>query len=197
MKKLSLFSSLMNGHKVKLRVDKITGIPVAITTDDYCLNQGICYKFFMGKSGMAKNDFLAICFKTPAIGYYIRIQNFEWGTLNAGEIHLIRGATWDGGTGTLKNLLQRNELFEANSMLLQNESGSFVNTNQLLINPTNITGGTMIDFDSTIIKKSGEPIPVREAIPLKQDTTYIFKIIANASDNDAKLRFLWEEHRER
>lgn len=195
MKRLMLTNSLFLGFRGRPKTNGMSGAPIAITMDECLLHEGCCYRAFHKIAGMAKDDTLCVCFKTPASKYRIQISEINWGTLNAGEIEVIEGATWTGGTGTTIDVIQRERGLPENSELLEDSTGSFQKSNKLSINPTNISGGRIINTDSTIIKKSAELISIKDKEPLARDMTYIFKITANASDNTAEIKILWSEIR--
>ena len=198
MRILMIFSSLANiFNRYKPMSNGITSSPVVTSIEHHCLHEGGCYRAFTSLPGMAKDDTLSVCFKTPATGWGVHVKGYVWGSYVAGKIEIIEGAIWDSGTGAKLGLIQRNRKFTENSVLLEDSTGAFVATNNLLVNPTNIAGGKVLDLDSTIIKKSATPIVNNEEQPLKKDTTYIFKITSNASDNIAEFKIYWDEHKEK
>lgn len=195
MKGLMLTGSMFPGFRGRPKTNGMSGAPIAMAMDECLLHEGCCYRAFVEKTGMAKDDVLYICFKTPASKYRIQISEVNWGTLGAGEFVMIENATWTGNTGTTIGVIQRERGMPENSELLEDSTGSFQKSNKLLIDPSGVSGGKIINTDSTIIKKSAEPICLENKELLAEDTTYVFKIIATASGNVAKLKILWSEVR--
>lgn len=192
-----MVNSLFPGFRGRAKANGITGSPISMPMDECCLHEGGSYRAFYEKTGMAKDDTLCICFKTPPSGYLIQLKRIEWGSLNAGEFEVLEAPTWAAGTGSQADILQRNRRLPENSQLLENSTGPFMRTNCLMVDPTGIGGGKKIDSDSTIVKKTSAIIAIDDKEPLAVDTTYIFKITATVSDNTAKFKILWNEYRER
>lgn len=113
----------------------------------------------------------------------------------AGKIELYEGPTWTQGTGTAFPIFNRNRNSATTSVLLEDTTGAFVATNNLIRKPAGFAGGTVIhDFYLFGDKKiGGEARDVQEII-LKSNTTYAVLVTAIDGTNSAQVILNWYEN---
>ena len=140
------------------------------------------------------NDTLALCFKTPPDSserVNLVISSFM---LAQGVVELIEGPTWDSSSGTQKTIYNRLRESSNTSGVLEDTTGSFAANSAMVLDPTNLTGGTAIMPVGTI---SGQTLwpgdPDRQEIVLNPDTTYCVRATALAGSNSAQMFLTWYE----
>ncbi len=182
--------------------DSITNADVVISYGHHEAHGGSAFKAWGADSAMSNNETIIIVFKTGPIpgdgkkklGHVVS----NWSSKSAATFELIEGCSWDAASGTAFSIYNRNRNSDKESIFLHNKSGSFVAENKFLLNPANLTGGTVIDFDQALISRGmGHNSRDDEEEILEANQTYAYRVTANANGNAAILRLSWYEHTNR
>jgi len=147
---------------------------------------------------MAATDTIALAFKTPpeqekTIHIY---QNFI--ALASGHMDIVEGPTWTTNTGLLVPIFNRyREATMDASIVLEDKTATpnFTATGNIILDPTALTGGTILRTIYGFGKKDKAPSTRDEAHGwiLAADTTYAFLFTADDGSNKAQLTLNWAE----
>ena len=185
---------LVNENASPLAVDDTNAV-VTMNYTEYAMHN--C-KFFMCEfvdGSLADNASLAIVFKTGNDHYHILPQ---FALKAAGHLKVMENATWVASTGAQLPAYNRNRNCSASYISSLEENAitkAFVNTGNIISNPTTITGGTKIfSRYSFSDKKSGVKQRSEEEIILATNTKYAFVLKADAGTNAGQIILNWYEH---
>lgn len=175
--------------------DGSTGSFVSIDFPHHEAHEGDSFISDAVSGSLGLNDTLSLAFKTPDSTKLAHII-FGLVTKAAGHICIIEGASWDNQSGSLNPIFNRRRESLNNSILLEDSGqATFTATDNIILDPTNITGGTEIHDLYTFQQQNTtfERRDDREFI-LKPDTTYVFQYVADSGANAGQIILIWYEH---
>lgn len=177
--------------------DAMTGAVVGISYPHYEAHEGNAFICDYVDETLDDNATIELAFKTPAGTKRVHIW-IEFSTLVGGDIRLLEAPTWTTSTGSQNSILNRKRLASMTSSgLLEDTAGSFSATNNMVLNPTSLAGGTVIHHIYAWGKKekmqAGGARDSEEFI-LKPDTQYAVVFTADGASNKAQVILNWYEH---
>lgn len=176
--------------------DDNTGAVTTIKLSHNKVHDEDAYKSDTVDESMADEATLVLAFKTPNTTVWIHLI-VELAVKAASHLEILEGPTWDTNSGTVNPIYNRNRNSSNVSVLLEDKTATpvFTATGNVLLNPSNLAGGTVIhDFYVFSDKKFGGQQRDAEEFILKQNKTYAIKIEADAATNAAQLTLNWYEH---
>ena len=179
------------------KTDSMTGVDTVITYEHHEIHGGSFFATGAADLAMGDTETLILAFKTPAGTKRIHLL-MGYQTLVGGNLALHEGATWDVSTGTqnpIYNHLRQTTM--ASSILLESTGGSFVASDNVALNPTNFSAGTIIHHFYAFGDKgkvAGGGSRGTEEVILKPDTTYAVVFTADGASNKAHVTLDWYEH---
>lgn len=148
-------------------------------------------------TSMADTATLILAFKTPA-GTKRAHMVIEFTTLVGGHLDIIEGPTWDNQSGTKNPIYNRfREAAMTSSVLLEDQAQpGFVASDNVILNPTNVAGGTVLHDLYGFGKKEKFPSDSRDVSEwiLKPDTQYAIRFTADGGSNKGQVILNWYEH---
>ena len=120
-------------------------------------------------------------------------------TLVGGELEILEAPTWDNQSGTKAPIINRKrETSMTSSGLLEDQAqAGFVASNNIILNPTTVAGGTSIQVIYAWGERgrflAGNARDEWELI-LKSDTQYAAVFTAIGGGNKAQILLDWYEH---
>ena len=191
-KGIFIFGQDDDGNIAPVRINADSEGLITIDVGHSKVHQGNSYLSWINDEDLDNNETLVLSFKTDATKE-MHMTLLTNGTVE-GNSEVREGVTWDTGTGTPNPIYNRNRNSSNTSMALEDTDGSFNATMNLVLNPDNVTGGTVIDrHHFGVGKKAGGEAREREEIELKKDTNYCFVITSEGNDNDVLLKLSWYE----
>jgi len=147
---------------------------------------------------MALNDTLILAFKTPAGTKRTHVV-MSFSTLVGGDLQMLEGPTWNNQTGSKHPIYNRKREAVMNSSTLLEDQAQvgFVASDNLILNPVNLAGGTDIHNIWAFGKKdklSAGSMRDLEELILKPDTQYAMIFTSNGANNKAQVILNWYEH---
>lgn len=182
----------------KAEFDTLFQIPIFINVTHHEIHEGCSFTGDAVDTSMELSDTLILAFKTEDSTKRAHLF-MEFSTLTGGHVDIIEGPTWTTDTGTLNPIYNRKrEASMASSMLLEDLTATptFTATDNMLLNPTGLAGGTTIQSHYGFGEKAKFGASGRDAqeIILKPDTRYAFRFTADVKSNQAQLLLNWYEH---
>lgn len=111
------------------------------------------------------------------------------------HIELIEGLSWDSGSGAQSAIYNRNRNSSESSTLLEDTTGSFSVSGNVIKGPTNLAGGTVVWTEYTWVdKKQGEKAREDEEFILKTNTTYAIRLTSDDGVKGLQIIMRWYEH---
>lgn len=176
--------------------DTLFSVPIVIDVGHHEVHEGDAFITDVTDVTMGDNDTLMLAFKTMA-GTKRAHMVVEFTTLVGGLLEIIEAPTWDVSTGAQNPIYNRKRLGSMTSSgLLESTTGSYVANNNVISNPTNFAGGTVIHEIIAFGAKnffSGAGRDVAEFI-LKPETLYAYRFTAEGASNMAQIVLNWYEH---
>jgi len=138
---------------------------------------------------------LILAFKTPntpAWGHMIA----SFGAKATGHMDIIEGPAWTNQTGSQNPIYNRDRNSALKSAILEDQSSAaFTATENVILNPTGLTGGTIIQsIYSWSDKKTTTKDRDQAEIILAQDTQYAVRYTSDGATNAGELILNWYEH---
>jgi hypothetical protein len=161
------------------------------------IHKGCAYVTEAIDESMANNETIVIAFKTPAVPEVHMVVDF--GAKSSAHVELIEAPVWSTGTGSQLPVYNRDRNSANTTSLLEDTGGSFVDSDNVVLNPTNLAGGTVIPdgtlyvFAPTGLGSTSRSRGTVETI-LAVSTLYAFKFEADAGTNAGHLKLRWYEH---
>lgn len=177
------------------KLDKTTRAKETIEYEHHEVHAGDSYISDVVDTSMGDGDTLVLAFKTPNTTKWAHMVVSGW-CKTAGHVDIIEAPTWTTGTGSQNPIYNRDRNSSNTSVLLEDTTGTFTASSNMVLNPTGESGGTVIhDFYMGTDKKTGGEIPrgIAEFI-LKQNTAYIIKLTADAASSAGQIILNWYEH---
>lgn len=179
--------------------DNMFKVPIVIDVAHHEVHEGDAFSAQVAdstESGMGDGETLVLAFKTPT-GTKLCHMLMEFTTLTGGYLELYEGPTWDNSSGSQSPIYNRRRMTSmSSSILLENTTGTFAATDNLVLDPTTFVAGTSLHKHHGWGAKnrfSGQGRDVAEWI-LKADTTYAAFFMSTASSNKAQIFLNWYEH---
>lgn len=169
----------------------------AMTCIDYVhheVHEGNAFVYNEVDESMLDDAVVMIVFRTPATGKKIHFfWDVNWKA--AGHIQLFEGPTWTQGSGTQRPIFNRNRASGNNSVILEDTTGAFLPTMNVISKPALFAGGTVIRAEYVFSDKKigGQSRDDNEMI-LAPDTQYGFICTADAGTNAVNILLSWYEH---
>jgi len=175
-------------------IDPTTNTQVAIIFDHHMIHAGCSFHSDTTDLTMGLNETLILAFKTPPS----RKVHINLGFVTTGDAHLdiIEAPTWTNQTGTLIPIYNRNRNSAAVSNILEDQGqASFVASENLNLNPTGLTGGTILNQFYTFgevqkVLAGGEE---NQVWVLDQDTQYAIRLVSDVGSNKGQIILNWYE----
>lgn len=172
-------------------------VPVVINVPHHEIHEGGSFTSNGVDTSMGLNDTLILAFQTPAGTKRAHVLH-RFITLTGGHIEVIEGPTWDNQTGALQPIYNRKrEAAMGSSVLLEDQAqAGFVASDNLILNPTTVAGGTVIHTLYAYGNKNSFTGAARDTdeLLLKPDTQYAYKFTSDAASNAAQIMLDWYEH---
>ena len=177
--------------------DALFTIPVAIDVAHHEIHEGDSFTCNAVDITLASAATMILAFKTPAGTKRAHIV-YRFITLTGGHLEVIEGVTWDNQSGTKQAILNRKReaSMDSSGLLEDQAQAGFVASDNMILNPTTVAGGTVINTAYAFGQKNQFTGASRdtEEIDLKPDTQYAFKFTSDAASNKAQLIVDWYEH---
>ncbi len=177
--------------------DTVFQIPITIGVEHHEIHEGDAFHSGGVDTSMANTDTLILAFKTPPGTKRVHILH-SFVTLTGGHLEIIEGLTWTNQTGTKQAILNRKReaSMDSSGMLEDQAQAGFVASDNMILNPTGLSGGTVIHTHYAYGEKNffaGQGRGTEEFI-LKPDTQYAFRFTADAASNAAQIMLNFYEH---
>ena len=182
------YMKVVDDSKNVITIDELSRTVTIIDFQRHKLHKGNTFVTEVVDTSMNLNDALVVAFQTPDTAKWSHMAVSGW-SLTSAHMNFIEGSTWDTNTGSQVPIFNRNRNSSSNSTLLEDTTGSFLGNNAVLLNPTNLAGGTEIhNIYIGANQRAGEEFV------LKQNTTYSFELIADEASSVGHLILNWYEH---
>ena len=163
----------------------------------HSLKEGRLYDAYVFNTGMAKDEFINLAFKTPT-GCNVCMK-FDACTINYANIKVYEDADWSGGnceaTTTQKTPINRNRVLSASFPSLMEDqyasSGVFA-PGHMTANVSGLTGLEINDIH-LYSEFSVNTEACSTIMSLKTGTLYGIELISDINGNGAALHLLWQE----
>lgn len=162
------------------------------------IHEGAAFVCDAVDTAMANAETLALAFKTPT-GTKRTHMIFDFTDKVGGHAELIEAPTWDTGSGSQNTIFNRKRLaVMTESVLLEDTTSSFVANNAMVLNPTNLAGGTVIHDLYAFGSQNRATDRQRDAneFILKLDTLYAYRFTADGAANAGHVALDWYEHQD-
>ena len=184
------------GDWARVRIDAATSSLQAILYAHHEIHAGSSFASQAVDLTMSNTDTLVLAWKTPDTTKWGHFT-MEFITNGDAHIELLEGPTWNNQSGSLNPIYNRNRN-SANSSVFLEDSGqaAFTATDNLILNPTGLAGGTAVDAKYTF----GEKEKVqgggrgRQEWVLKQNTQYAAVVTSDTDNNKCQNILNWYEH---
>jgi len=141
------------------------------------------------------NATIIFAFKTPAGSKLLHmVVGFE--TLVKAHVDIIEAPGWSASTGSQNPVYNRNREDAGSSVILENTTGSFIASDNVILDPSSFTGGTIIDtlYAFGVKNKSSGSNRGIDEIVLAANTNYGVRLTSDDGSNAAHLKLSWYEH---
>ncbi len=191
-----LYVALTNSAGNRSVIDDSSNSLVGVDFWSHKIHAGKFYQTSAVDLSMSINDTLVLAFKTPAGENQAHLA-IDFVTNGDAHLDLIEGGDWDVETGSLMPIRNRLTIGADPSDLLEAAGqAGFDATGNLILNPDNLTGGTILDTQYTftpIPKGEGGDMAQREWV-LQPDTQYAVRVTSDVNNNKCQLKLNWYEH---
>ena len=141
------------------------------------------------------NETITLAFKTPDTSMWSHMFVEAAGQAR-GRVELYEAPAWSTSTGTQSSVYNRNRNSNEATTVLEDTSGTFSETNNLVLNPTGLTtgAGTIIDRQQFGDGKNAGIRRDEDEFILKQNTTYAIVITSEVVNSNDELQLSWYEN---
>ena len=179
------------------KIDALTGVDIGISYPHHEIHGGSSFVCDAVDIDMGDTDTLVLAFQTAAGTKRVHIL-VDYITLTGGHVDILEGPTWDNESGDLNPIFNRKReaAMESSNILEDSGQAPFTATDNMILNPANLAGGTIVHCLYAFGNKnqfSGGAREVDELI-LKPDTQYAYRFTADAASNAAQMTLNWYEH---
>jgi hypothetical protein len=174
------------------RQDPVTGGLLDISIPEYKVQEGRYFQTSAVNTSMGSGDTLSIALKTPATPNINMTASFK--SKASAHFDIVEGVTWVTSLGTQNPIYNRDRNSTIFSTVSEDVTGSFVSSNNAILNPASLANGTIIDPDytwteeKTTVKEKGTA-----ALKLKNSTQYAFRLTADEATNAGQVKLNWYE----
>ncbi|KKK46671.1 hypothetical protein LCGC14_3162910 [marine sediment metagenome] len=177
------------------KTDGATGALETIEVPHFELHEGNAFICDGNDTAMGDGDTLILAFKTADTTRWVHLTLTGW-SLAQSHIDVIENCSWTTNTGTKQPLYNHNRNSSLTSNILEDSTGTFGANNGMVLNPTGLSGGTIIHhFDMGSGKKEEGQLDRGQAeFVLKQNETYAIRQTADAASNEGHIALNWYEH---
>ena len=179
-----------------LHLDSLSEAMTMVNAEHHEIHEGVSFITDIVDESMANSDTLTLAFKTPT-GTKAAHLIVDFATLAGGHVDLIEGPTWDNQTGTKSPIYNRKrETSMTSSILLEDQAqASFIASDNVILNPTNLVSGTIIHdlWGFGAKEKFGAVGRDVEEFILKPDTQYAVRFTSDSGSNKGHLILNWYE----
>lgn len=189
-----------NTDKRAVRLDPSTHSLITTDCAHTAIHEGESFFSEAVEFGIASGGTLVLAFKTPTNTRKAHLL-VDFMTLLGSHCEILEGPTWDNQSGSLSPIFNRNRESSNSSTLLEDQGqASFIASDNLILNPTGLSGGTALPNGYAFGAKNkigaGASRSAREIV-LKPDTQYAVVLTSDASSNDGFLSLNWHEQQDR
>lgn len=185
-----------NDNTRKAMFDSLIPVPIFMDTYKHGVHMGRAFATCSVDTTMALNETLVIAFKTPTGNCWFH-SVAAYSCKAAGHLNILEAPTWDALSGSQLPVHNRNRNSSYLSTILENQSDpiGFIASQNAILNPDNLAGGTAIRSDYVFAdKKMGGGDRQEIEFMLKADTAYAIRFTADIGTNAAQIRMIWFEH---
>lgn len=178
-------------------IDALSNSLKTVTFGHHEIHAGTSFVTDAVGTSMANADTLALAFKTASGATTRAHLTITFSTKAGCHVELIEAPTWDTSSGSQNAIYNRKREASMNSSgMLEDTAGSFSATDNVVLNPTTLAGGTSIRTMYLFGVSPGRPQMARETeeFPLKPDTQYAVRLTADGATNAGHLALNWYEH---
>ncbi|RLE25523.1 MAG: hypothetical protein DRJ50_02785 [Actinobacteria bacterium] len=177
-------------------VDSASGAAVGISRAHEAVHSGIAFHAFAFDDALGDAGTVIVAFKTPAGGKHVHLV-MSFGAIVAGNLDLIEGPTWTGETGTGVAISNRRRTgTPPSSIVLEDvDQAAFTASDQVIKNPTGLSGGTVIPIGHVFGSKQAGGCVDRgeDEWELDPDQTYAVRFTAIGAANGGTVFLDWYE----
>ncbi len=177
--------------------DNLFTIPVMIDVSHHEIHEGDSFTCNAIDLTLASAATMSLAFKTPSGTKRVHIFH-RFVTLTGGHVEVTEGPTWTNQSGAKQAIYNRKrEASMGSSGMLEDQAqAEFVASNNMILEPGSISGGTVIHTSYAFGRKNQFTGANRETdeLILKPDTQYTYKFTSDAADNSANMVLDWYEH---
>jgi hypothetical protein len=181
------------------KFDNLFKVPIAITVSHHEIHEGDSFTCNAIDLTLASAATMSLAFKTPSGTKRAHVIH-RFITLTGGHVEIIEGPTWTNQTGTKQPIYNRKrEASMGSSGMLEDQAqAGFVASDNMILEPGSISGGTVIHTSYAFGRKNQFTGASRETdeILLKPATQYVYKFTSDAADNSAHMILDWYEHQD-
>ena len=171
-------------------IDRASTAAVGITYAHYRIHAGSSFV-----CGILTTNTTSLGFKTPA-GLKQLHMIIKWAAESKATFELWEGRTWTPGTeATTSTIFNRNRNSDNASIVLEDSSGTFAATGKMLVKPTPVVAGTLLDTEQTWSDKKETSVSrgISEFIS-KADETYVALLTSNDGVKGTQIVMNWYEN---
>lgn len=154
--------------------DADTGTVKVLEYDHEKIHEGESYTV-----AVLATDTISICFKVPDSDIKIHMVP-SWAAESKAEFEIWEGRSWAAESGENATIFNRNRNSSKETILQQDESGSFVADMKVVTTPTLVGDGVMMHPEETWSNQRNTHVSRGQSeIILKNDETYVFLLTSN------------------
>jgi hypothetical protein len=176
--------------------DPVSGAMVGITYPHHEIHEGDAFITDAVDESMANTDTLILAFRTPPTDSPRIHMVMSFAAKAAGHLDFIEGPTWTNQTGS-QNPIYNRARFSSNTSDLREDqsSATFQATGNVILNPTGLAGGTVLEsFYTWSDKKSTTQQRGQAEFVLNTDVQYVVRFTADEATNAGQIILDWYEH---
>lgn len=187
-----------NDDTRRMAMDALFRAPLIQQIEHFEIHEGCAFIARAFDENMSIGDEIILAFKTPNT---LKVPHIiiDFSAKASSHVDIIESPVWSTGTGSQVLVYNRNRNSTNTTDLLEDSTGSFINTNTILLNPNNLSGGTIIPngtlyvFTPMGIGQSTKSRGESETI-LKANTQYAIRFTTDSGVNGGDLMLRWYEH---
>jgi hypothetical protein len=180
-------------------VDELSNALITLGFDGHKLHDAKTFLADYVDESIGSGATHAIAFKTPATSPEIHMD-LGFKVLVSGDIEIFEGASWATSTGTQLAVYNRNRNNAASSAVLEDTSGTFTASDNLIVDPNIPANGLsqatpihhVFSFGAQQNPFQGER--GTEEFILKANTQYVVLFTSGGANNKVQLFMEWNEH---
>lgn len=183
------------GETDDVRIDALTNALIIVDFAHHEAHEGCAFHSQAFDLSMGNSDTLILAFKTPP---GTNRAHMLLGFITNGDAHmeLIESPTWTNQTGALNPIYNRKRGAGSSALLEDQAQAGFVASDNLILNPTDLAGGTSVLMIYSYAERAKAEAGVRgdsEWI-LAPDTQYAVLLTSDVTSNSGQILLDWYEH---